>query len=257
MALVHTVQVVGDPNIMAGKRFKVETTTGFADRIRVLFSYLQRTRANGNTLVVCWMPNRDCPGRYLDHLEPIPNVEFTDDPKKPHYRGYDFLKPYDPFNNYYFHDMIPRPRTQVRIDEVMSRLTPSYLAVHARRTDKIPATGRDGVTRDEEFFEWLDSELRPDEKLFLATDNLETQIKFTKHYGDRVVFTEDIEPSGHLRQTSLESTVVDWFVCVNARQFEGTRYSGLSGLLGVAHRHRLQEKEKAAAEAAAKLEKMD
>ena len=239
---------------MAGQRFKVQTSTGFADRIRVLFSFLQRSRANNNILVVCWVPNADCPGRYLDHLEPIPGVEFTDDTKKPHYKGYDFLPPYDPFNNYYFHDMIPRPRTQARIDEVMSRLTPSYLAIHARRTDKIPATGRDGVTRDEEFFEWLDTELRPDEKLFLATDNLDTQRKFMEHYGDRVVVTEVIEPSRHLRQTSLESVIVDWFVCVNARQFEGTRYSGLSGLLGVAHRHRL--KEKAAAEAAAEEEKM-
>lgn len=231
---------------MAGKRYKIETVTGFADRVRTMFSFVQRSRANGNTLVVCWIPNDHCPGRYLDLFEPIPGIEFNENPHRPHYKGCHWLPVHNPYENYYYGEMIPLPAVQERINEVLSRLPESFVAVHARRTDKCPV-GR--VTTDEEFFKFIDEQIQEGEKVFLATDNRDTQDKFYRHYGDRLVLAELIRPSSHLRQTSLLHTVVDMFVCAQSREFIGTNLSGLSSTMGLMQREQLRLKALAKAEA--------
>lgn len=231
---------------MAGNRYKIQTDTGFADRIRTMFSFVQRSRSNQNTLVVCWIPNDHCPGRYLDLFEPVPGIEFNENRNRPHYKGCHWLPQYNPMDNYYYHEMIPRPHVQAEIDKVLARLTPSFIAVHARRTDKMPV-GK--VTRDEEFFQFIDTNLQDGEQVYLATDNRATQNRFLVQYGERLVMAEMITPAKQLRQTSLLHTVVDLFVCAQSRAFLGTNLSGLSGTMGIMQREQMRLKALAAAAA--------
>jgi hypothetical protein len=63
--------------------------------------------------------------------------------------------------------------------------------------------------------------------IFLATDNKETQDKFIKLYGDRLICNPIIN-NNNLRQTSIQDAVVDMYVCSYAKEFEGTIGSSFS-----------------------------
>jgi hypothetical protein len=58
-------------------------------------------------------------------------------------------------------------------------------------------------------------------KVYIATDNYETQQKFINFYGDRLIYKK-IEASDNLRQTSLQDAVVDMYVCAGAKYFLGS-----------------------------------
>ena len=64
-------------------------------------------------------------------------------------------------------------------------------------------------------------------KVYIATDNYETQQTFINFYGDRLIYKK-IEPSTNLRQTSLQDAVVDMYVCAGAKYFLGSVKSSFS-----------------------------
>lgn len=210
--------------------FKVYTESGLCDRLRVIFSYQNPLRQSGQELVVCWQTNEACPGQFLDLFEPIPGITFTTDATGANYVGSRGVVANDPRMRYLLHDLRPLPYLQDRIAEVQSRLPDRYAAVHVRRTDKLATDTARELTRDEEFFAFLDGHAGP---VFLACDNAATQHQFQQRYGDRLVTAAPIVPTTALRQTDLAHAVVDLFVCAHAYHYLGTNLSGYSILVEI------------------------
>ena len=74
----------------------------------------------------------------------------------------------------------------------------------------------------------------PDNKIYLATDNSETQDLFVERYGkDRVVYNMPIlaGDDSKIRQTSIKDAVIDLFACARALHFKGSGYSSFSSII--------------------------
>lgn len=166
-----------------------------------------------------------------------------------------------------FAQLTPCPELMKTIEATISRCGTTFAALHVRRTDHVELWGVS--TPDKEFFTFVDSfvarhctpaspahhdtegpascSLAP--RVFLATDNAETQSSFAAHCeasslcGLELVTAGAIERSpGALRHTSVASAVVDLYVCAAATVFKGTRGSSFSEAIyllrrahGVAH----------------------
>ena len=67
-------------------------------------------------------------------------------------------------------------------------------------------------------------------KIYIATDNKDTQDIFINKYKDRIIIKK-IVPSNELRQTSLQDAVVDIYICAGANYFLGSNGSSFSDLI--------------------------
>jgi hypothetical protein len=82
----------------------------------------------------------------------------------------------------------------------------------------------------EQFFEFVEN--YPNKKIYLATDNNETQEMFINKYGkDRIVYNVKIATSESIRQTSVKDAIIDLFACAQAFNFMGSGYSSFSGVI--------------------------
>lgn len=68
-------------------------------------------------------------------------------------------------------------------------------------------------------------------KIYIATDNRETQDIFRKKYGNRMFVKLMNKKDSELRQTSVQDAVVDIYVCAGARHFMGTPKSSFTELI--------------------------
>jgi hypothetical protein len=67
-------------------------------------------------------------------------------------------------------------------------------------------------------------------KIYIATDNKETQDIFIKKYNNRIIIKK-IKPSEKLRQTSVQDAVVDIYMCAGATYFMGSYGSSFTDLI--------------------------
>ena len=138
--------------------------------------------------------------------------------------------------------MLLQPQKELReqIDDYVLRHGISWnaVAIHARRTDQ--HGGGNKITSNAEFFRWIDKrteearrmrgsmktggkpDVGQDIKIFLATDNKDTQREFKDRYGDRLLVYSEIEETNAKRQTTVQHAVVDMFIAAHAVEFKGT-----------------------------------
>jgi hypothetical protein len=106
------------------------------------------------------------------------------------------------------------------------------VGVHIRRTDLIPmAMDRKWQwSSDREFYLKITNELKknPNQKFFLATDNLGTQRHFTKHFPDKFTFYREIPYIKDKRKTSLEHAIIDIFLLSKCKRIHGSKCSSFS-----------------------------
>lgn len=211
---------------------KVRCDNGLCDRLRFMFSYLLKARQLDQELTVCWIPNVKCNGNFLDLFQPVQNVTFTTDTTDCDIFDWRPCAEFDPQKVFLYNDLHMRDELENRTTEMVSRLG-RYIAIHARRTDKITYNGLDSVTPDSEFFRFIDQ--YSEVNIFLATDNSNTQKVFKQKYGDKLFYLSEIVPSNsteiEFRETSLDLAVIDLFVCTKAWQFLGTNISGFSRVI--------------------------
>ncbi len=213
--------------------FIIKPLGGLCNKIRVVFSFVVRTRLNNRNLIVVWDYDKDCNGLFLDYFEPIKGVSFviqTD--KKIDYEGCYANKSYD--RKLYIEslrELKPNLRIQKEINKMINReLTPNYNAVHIRRTDHVKlATDKGKYTSDQEFIDFILK--NNDVKIYLATDNRETQRYFIKL--PNTIYHKPIQDKKDKRQTSLEEAVIDLFICVKAKKFKGTYCSSFTELIDI------------------------
>lgn len=230
---------------------------GLADRTRVLFSYLQFARSQQKSLSMLWEHNNHLTGKYIDVFEPLSDVEFIygkrlqEQYKKSAFYCGPAAHPSFKEVNLLVCEMIPLPSVIEAVKTTLEILQHNFIALHVRRFD---LEVKLDPMRFDAFDQFLEDCLKPTQKIFLATDAVQTQERFREKYGDRLVVFRDIickrpysKRQVWQRQTDLLHTVVDLFVCTFGQDFLGTqceikryaslRRSGFSALIEKFRRH--------------------
>ena len=211
---------------------------GLCNRLRVLLSY--KYEYHNKKINVYWIVKPECPGFFLDYFEPIENVEFFHSiPKdvkilKEHItcKG---SKPYiNSVNNEeilkcIFSNLVLKQGLQDKINKIIKdNYNDKYISCHIRRTDHLKAFEKDNRTCDNDFINFLKKNKG---NIYIATDNLDTQKIFYEKFKERIPYIKFIEKSDKLRQTSIEDSIIDLYICASSNKFMGTYYSSYSGFI--------------------------
>jgi hypothetical protein len=204
----------------------IEPTGGLANRLRVIFSYRELARQKNEKLLVSWTPNESCDGFFEDFFEPIDIVAISRQKQENlFYRG---CSPYKISFNY--SQLRLNKNMQNKLNARLKVLDNDFTAAHLRKTDLIQLLKikNKPIPNDDEFLNFFRSKQG---KYFLATDNAESQNKFKKLLGDSLIVFDVIENTSKLRQTTLETSILDLYTCVFANEFKGTIYSSYTDLI--------------------------
>lgn len=203
----------------------LQAKAGLCNRLRTILSRLEPG------LVVYWEPDVEIAGaRWDDVFEPLEGVTFVyDRPERvdlatgdgaPGVRWIDEMR-----------RVRPLPAIRQRVADLCAGMG-RFDAMFVRRTDGVfVAEEERNFTPDDAFRAFAASTSR---RLFLATDNGETQRKFRAWVGERLVVegelggTERHEAGDHTRHQSLAGSVVNLYVCVEAEYFVGSGGSSFS-----------------------------
>lgn len=206
--------------------------SGVGNKVRVLLSYLYKARKENKKLIFYWPYEKDvCPEYYNNLFQNIPDVEIRNNNYlyniDCNYVGlHEENKDY--INAKYYSLLKPIPKLQDKINEYKQNLKNYYISCHIRRTDSIGHSAFKHNT-DEDYMNYIDqhdSKL----KIYIATDNRDTQDIFIKKYGDRL-FIKPIIPSTNVRQTSVQDAIIDIYTCAGANYFMGTEGSSFSDMI--------------------------
>ena len=202
---------------------------GLCNKLRVVFSYLYNALKQKKKLVVIWIFDRCCEGYFLDFFEPVENVTFLTKPPDKTKINYSGCSSTNWDGNY--SKLVTKSTIKNKINNYIDKfLNNNYIAVHIRRTDHTSLAKKNKkYTDDQTFIKYIDK--HPTDKIYLATDNYDTQRQFKNRYGNRLYIYQHIIPNSKLRQTSLEHSIIDIFICARAKQFMGTGYSSYSTLI--------------------------
>lgn len=207
-------------------KMKIQPTGGLSNRLRVIFSY-KRILNENEKLEILWKIDDNCNGHFLDYFEPINNVVFVNEVNEEiNYKGCSSKEGVE-FN---YNDLILNKEMKRELDDRLSKLGNEYISTHIRRTDHIELSkSNNRFTTDDEFIDFFNKELNS--KIFIATDNRETQQKFLELFKDRVVIFNEIKDVNTLRKTSLREAILDIYTCINSSKFKGSGYSSFSDLI--------------------------
>jgi hypothetical protein len=214
----------------------VEVTGGFCNKLRVTFSYYLLAKSQNKKLVVIWNIDEFCTGFFLDYFEPIEDITFkktNEDNLEIDYCGCSIIKEYEPD----YKELKLLPNMILKIQNIMNLLDNNYIAVHIRRTDHISLAKEDNsYTSDEDFFNFIDKE-KENKNLYIATDNKDTYDLFSNKYKDTVKIPYH-KQLNELRETTLEDSIIDIYMCVNSSNFKGSGYSSFSELISFLRSHK-------------------
>jgi len=238
---------------MKPNKITIWPTGGLCNRLRVVLSYLEEARLQNKELCVIWDTDKYCNGYFLDYFEPIDNVTFYTSSKsnfKVDYKGCDW-HPDHPFwiKHKTYKQLVPLPAIQDKIKSNILQLGKNYISVHIRRTDHTElAKKNNAFTTDDEFFNFINN-YNQIQSLYIATDNETTFNIFKSKYKSkikleyktkqaatqetskgafdrfRIMYTNKQEP---IRQTTLEQSIIDLFMCVYADEFKGSGWSSFT-----------------------------
>lgn len=212
---------------------------GLCNRLRAILSYWAHQQAKGEPLDIVWDADEYVSGAdWGEVFEALPNVRFGSGAFDVESFGVCPDAPLSWVQSYRW--LKPHARLTGRILSLQRMLGPGYAAIHVRRTDHSPlAMQFDRYTKDQAFAEWLRG-LSPSRRIYVATDNAETQKRWLGFDPDRTVCAEQLFGSSetqrgdnHRRHTSLAHAVVDLFVCAGASEFMGSGLSSFSETIEV------------------------
>lgn len=223
------------------EEYYVYPTEGFSNRLRVIMAFKTLQPKLNKKIKVYW-DNKDC-DNFLDIFQPIHNIDFVTPQSKYNYIGYesypDILKKYGMSYSYnkeidVYKNLKLLPKIQNIVDNfIRNNSLKDGISLHIRRTDHSKLAKNKGkYTTDEDFYNFI--ELFPSNTpIFLATDNLNTQLQFLDKYRGRIYVYKMIYPTKNLRQTSLKDSVIDIFICSKIKNFKGSGYSSFSDTIKI------------------------
>ena len=219
---------------------KIRCDNGLCDRLRVIFSYLKKAQKNNEDLIICWIINEKCNGHFLNLFKPIHRVTFTTNTENCDFFGWQPCSDFDPNLSFIYKDLLLLDNLQEKINEIKSKMEINYASIHIRRTDKVTYNGLEKLTSDSDFFTFIESHKQ---KIFLATDNYDTQKEYKKKYKEKIICSSEITSTNEFRKTSLQIATIDLFTCINSKYFLGTNISGFSKIIEQYHAHAKKRRE--------------
>ena len=176
-------------------------------------------------LNIIWKKDKYCNGKFLDYFEKIPKINFVT-------TKYDIKtsRKLENINDDLFHQSLQLLKIKPYLKNIIQQKINSlqnFNAVHIRRTDHIPLAYKNNKFKPLEEFEKF---IQESNSIFLATDCPKTQ-KLLLHKYSHIKVYKRIKESKNLRKTSLEDSIIDLFICVNANKFMGTPFSSYSDLI--------------------------
>jgi hypothetical protein len=209
--------------------FVVVPLGGLCNKLRVIFSYNDFAIYNNKKLIVIWKIEKNCPGLFLNYFEPINNITFMENNTnnlKIDYKGCSINNDYPP--NYKKLKLLPY-MIQI-IKNKINLLGNNYIAVHIRRTDHIELAKKNNkYTTDDDFFDFIEKN-KKDNNIYIATDNKITYDIFKNKYNNIIKLSYHVEINS-LRETSLEDSIIDLFMCIYSSNFKGSGWSSFSDLI--------------------------
>lgn len=211
---------------------------GLNNKLRVMLAYLFKANNENKKLRVIWIKDEQCPENFDKLFEPLKNVEFFYTNEKIPNNQIDFNIGWSSEEgfiiNKYFKHLKPLKNIQDDINKTIDLLKTSdnldYISCHIRRTDIFTLAKyfdtSFSINQDDEYIKFIDEQ--PNNlKIYIATDNEDTQQKFIDIYGSRMIYKKIIK-SDQLRQTSIQDVVKDMYVCAGSKYFMGSPWSSVT-----------------------------
>lgn len=201
---------------------------GLCARLRVLLSWKAKAEADGRRLICHWSRTRLCNGLFTECFAPLDGVEFrdyeVDAEQRVDYEGVEACGDYDATV------LEPIAAIMQRIKNNTDYLG-DYDAIHVRRTDFVEEARKRGIfVSDEEYCKFIDDG-EGKTAIYLATDNIDTQIYYAKKYTGVIRINKAMTRNNSGRNTTLENAVVDMYTCAAAKFFMGTKGSAFTDVI--------------------------
>jgi len=205
----------------------IVTNGGLCNRLRTIFTYYRKASMEKKKLIVIWKIDIACPGFFLDYFDPIDNISFFKDNSNNYSIDYNGVFGYPDFTN---NKLYSKLKLLSHIDEKVKTniklFNNNYISIHVRRTDFITSGRNIKYSFYEEFLN------KNNQIIYLATDNRDTQNYFINKYKDRIKMINLIDSKNNqLRNTTLENSIIDIYICVYSQNFLGTPGSSFSELI--------------------------
>ena len=216
---------------------------GLCNRLQTIIGFF--TYRKGLPLHAVWIPDAECPGIFEEYFEKIPNVEFSES-KTQECIGDFYRFPFEDFRlskqiyteKYIKNHKIIRPKLEIR--EYIKKLNiQNCIGIHIRRTDFLSHVKKNHIDIvpkiDNNYFHNLICNIlknNPKEKIFLATDNYETQKLFFSLFPKNIIFVKKIQSDcKERRHTSMKDALIDLFCLIECKKFYGTKESSFSNFV--------------------------
>lgn len=242
-----------NPDLFYNKFTVIKVMNGLCNRLQVIYSFLYYAKKFNKKLVVVWEKDDACPDLYYKFFKKNKNIIFFDKDYnfKYTYMGYknipkicnkiDKISKKELLSNQLFklcrHKNYRKKKFKSRyqtlklnnymqniINKNIGILNANYLAIHVRRTDIVDYYNR--ISKDVNIVKYSDYENfldeYPDYNVYIATDNLDTQLYFYNKYKDRIKIIKFIKKTNNMRQTTLKESIIDLYMCINATYFMGS-----------------------------------
>ena len=211
---------------------------GLCNRLRFIFSFIKKLiderKLEETELYIIWRKNDACNGYLKNYIKPIKNVYFA---TKTNYK-IDFSSSgiVDGYHKINFMKNFPLYLNDITYQKIRKflkkKLDDKYISLHIRKTDlekSLIKNKTKNITINEEYIKFIEE--HKGKKIFLATDNKDTQNRIKKLYKNRLFVYEDINNSNDLRQTNLEHSIIDLFLCILSYSFKGTYRSSFTWMI--------------------------
>ena len=216
------------------KEIIIQPNGGLCNRLRFICSFIKDLIDNNeykNTnIYVVWITNEACNGQLIKYIKPIKNVTFI---KKNPLLNIDISSSSIVKNQINKNFLIDLPfylnhEIVKKIKKMLYILENNYISIHIRKTDLeyYMIKNRNKRILYDDFIKFIKE--NKGKKVYLATDNIETQNKFKQMFKRRLYVYKDIEETNNLRQTNLEHAIIDLFICGFSTNFVGTDRSSFS-----------------------------
>ena len=233
-----------EDNPSFANNIRLYSHSGLCNRLRLISDYKYLSDVKNKKIEMHWVKSPQCSSLFSDLFNPIKNIEFV------YHKYQKSAKKMRPRNTassmglfphdkkiYQKNHLIFKPVKRIDdfINSIKSLIGNDYISCHIRRNDIITIQNKykKKPPTDEFFFDFIES--YPDRKVLLATDNRDTQDKFKKNFGDRIMIASVASKNGSerwpVRTTSIPQAVVDLFLCINSKEFAGTVCSSFSDFI--------------------------
>jgi hypothetical protein len=187
---------------------------GLCNRFRVILSFLEQHKS----IEVFWDKIWDiCFEDFLSVFQPIPNVTFL--PSKPPKYDYQGTNG-NVINKSLYLNFIPQKYVIDKINNILKHLGPYFNTCHIRRTDHLSIQNNTKTFINDDYYIYFIKCSRY--KVYIATDNIDTQRKFKSIFGDKVIINNEIKDTDTIRKSTLDNAYIDLVICSLGRLFVGS-----------------------------------